>query len=474
MNKKRMISIIAAVVAALMVVPLLLACLAGTAFATPRILKKGCMGEDVRALQGTLEDLGYMTVSPTGVFGSITRTAVINFQKDKGLTADGVVGSNTYAALNAAAGGSTPQPAQTPEPAAAALTLTRTLRRGTSGTDVRAVQNALNALGYSVGTADGIFGTKTTQAVKRFQAAYGILADGIVGSVTAGKLNAALANLAGNATPAPEATPTAETTPAPESTLAPEATPAPTIVKQSELVGPDGYRYYSQQITASLKRGNSGYNVKDLQQALKTMGYYSGSVDGLFGNGTYDAVRRFQSAMRLDVDGIAGNYTLSALYTSIHTTAYASIDRVSYPVDLTIPLTKPNWSDASTLFPKQSIAIIVDIRTGKTFQVKRTGGTSHADCELVSYNDVATMHDCYGNWSWNRRPIWVIVNGQRMAASMNGMPHGYDSISDNGMRGQFCIHFVDSRTHGSNKVDPEHQACIEEAYNATSVPGILG
>ena len=66
------------------------------------------------------------------------------------------------------------------------------------------------------------------------------------------------------------------------------------------------------------------------------------------------------------------------------------------------------------------------------------------------------------------------MNGRRLAASMNCMPHGYDTIAGNDFKGQFCIHFIGSRTHSSSKVDPDHQKCIEEAYQTglkvTAVP----
>ncbi|MDD3242540.1 MAG: peptidoglycan-binding protein [Eubacteriales bacterium] len=483
MNRKRISGILAAVLAALLLIPLIISCLSGMAYAAPRTLQKGSRGDDVTALQKQLNTLKYLSVAPTGVFGTATRTAVINFQKDNKLAADGIVGTKTYAALEAAvnaAGGAapttTPAPAATTPPAGSApasLTYSRLLRRGTSGTDVKNLQLALNALGHPVGNADGVFGTKTTNAVKAFQAAKSLKADGLVGAATVKALNEALAALTpATPTPTPEATATPAATTEPTPT--PQTTPVPAVVKRSELVGADGYKYYAQQITTTLKRGSSGYHVKDLQAALKALGYYSSTVDGKFGTGTYNAVRTFQSRMGLDCDGLAGNYTLAVLYTMIHSTEYSSIVAVNYPVDLNLPLVKPLWADNAKLFPKQSTATIVDVRTGKTFLIKRTGGTNHADCEPVSFNDTKTLYECYGNkWNWARRPIWVIVNGQRLAASMNGMPHGYNSLSDNGMRGQICIHFVNSRTHGSNKVDAEHQACINEAYAVTTIPGIM-
>ena len=65
--------------------------------------------------------------------------------------------------------------------------------------------------------------------------------------------------------------------------------------------------------TAVLKRGASGGEVKELQRRLKMWGYYSGAVDGIYGNGTVAAVKAFQKKNGLKADGIAGKATFAAL-----------------------------------------------------------------------------------------------------------------------------------------------------------------
>ncbi len=64
----------------------------------------------------------------------------------------------------------------------------RTLREGSEGEDVKSLQLLLNGMGYYCGTADGIFGSKTTKAVKMYQQAKKLTADGIVGPSTMGSL----------------------------------------------------------------------------------------------------------------------------------------------------------------------------------------------------------------------------------------------------------------------------------------------
>ena len=65
--------------------------------------------------------------------------------------------------------------------------------------------------------------------------------------------------------------------------------------------------------TAVLKQGATGGEVKELQRRLKQWGYYSGSVDGVYGPKTVEAVKYFQRKNGLKADGIAGKSTFAAL-----------------------------------------------------------------------------------------------------------------------------------------------------------------
>ncbi len=64
---------------------------------------------------------------------------------------------------------------------------------------------------------------------------------------------------------------------------------------------------------ASYKKGSSGAMVTQIQTKLKSWGYYTGSVDGVYGSGTERAVRAFQQKNGLTVDGKAGDQTLAAM-----------------------------------------------------------------------------------------------------------------------------------------------------------------
>ncbi len=69
----------------------------------------------------------------------------------------------------------------------------------------------------------------------------------------------------------------------------------------------------SMAVLATSRRGSSGSEVRKIQEKLKRWGYYSGSVDGIYGSKTEAAVKKFQKNNGLTVDGIAGKKTLEAM-----------------------------------------------------------------------------------------------------------------------------------------------------------------
>ena len=141
------------------------------------MLYRGCTGDAVKTLQEKLNTLGYNSGNVDGIFGAKTYAAVTAFQKANSLGVDGIVGKLTWAKLYDA----TPVNV-TP------VTTQPMLRTGSRGDAVRKLQELLNAKGYTCGSVDGIFGSKTYAAVLAFQKANGLAADGIVGSLTWGKL----------------------------------------------------------------------------------------------------------------------------------------------------------------------------------------------------------------------------------------------------------------------------------------------
>lgn len=146
----------------------------------------GDENEDVRKLQQVLKNKGYFNVDITGYYGYITETAVLKFQKDNGLIADGIAGPKTFAALGMTVSSSTN---------IAPIVKIRSIDsirekedwvlRGDEGPDVVVIQQRLEELGYY--TYDKItnyFGTITETAVKEFQERNGLVVSGIVGEPT--------------------------------------------------------------------------------------------------------------------------------------------------------------------------------------------------------------------------------------------------------------------------------------------------
>jgi peptidoglycan hydrolase-like protein with peptidoglycan-binding domain len=166
-------------------------------FTSTRLLRQGSAGSDVTALQQALTDLGFSPGSIDGKFGPLTAAAVRAFQTAHNLAVDGVVGTQTRAAL-AEALGTLPSDSGSGNGSGGSGSAiddlgTRMLRLGSRGDDVAALQQILSDLGFSPGPIDGVFGRLTDAAVRAFQTAHGLVADGIVGPQT----RAALAGDAG-------------------------------------------------------------------------------------------------------------------------------------------------------------------------------------------------------------------------------------------------------------------------------------
>lgn len=203
--------------------------------ATKPLLKSGSQGAAVTELQAMLKLMSYYDGSVSGVYDEATAAAVTRFQKAANLSADGVVGLDTWnrllppapdvvaasttspnpSAMSGATeafpvpGGvakpnSTPaqKPATVPpqKPATTAATTSGTgsdraqansqdatlpiLRLGMKGTAVEGLQERLRSLGYLKSSADGVFGADTQAAVKAAQRNLKLEPDGIVGSST--------------------------------------------------------------------------------------------------------------------------------------------------------------------------------------------------------------------------------------------------------------------------------------------------
>lgn len=208
--------------------------------------------------------------------------------------------------------------------------------------------------------------------------------------------------------------------------------------------------------------GDYGEVVKKVQKKLKKLGYYTGTIDGDYGNGTKTAVKNFQKRNGLTANGTVNKKTLAKMNSS--DAKKAAVSDAAGDNSSAGGTERLDWfNGGANKIPKGATFKVKDIKTGKVFTCKRWSGCNHLDAEPLTKSDTATMKSIYGHWSWKRRAVLVRYNGHVYAASMNGMPHGTATISNNNFDGHFCIHFYKSKTHGSGKVDSMHQSCVATA-----------
>ena len=234
--------------------------------------------KQVKIMQNRLIVLGYLSGTADGEYGATTEAAVKAFQDRNGLYADGKAGPKTLAKLYS----------NSAKKASSVAGHLGSLKAGMNGSAVRTLQKNLRTLGYYNGSVDGDYGSGTQAAVSAFQSANGLKADGVAGKAT---LNAIQNVLSGGTTASGSSGSKSD----------------PDVYGLTASSG--GYTSLS---ASSGKRDD----VTALQSVLQANGYYTGTVDGSYGGGTSDAVKKYQRAAGLRVTGVAGPCTQRLLYNS--------------------------------------------------------------------------------------------------------------------------------------------------------------
>ena len=440
-------------------------------------LRMGDSGSAVKDLQTKLKKLGYYSGTVDSTFGSGTYAAVRAFQKKYNLTADGVAGSETLKKLD-----SVYKNADSDKDG-------DSLRMGDSGSDVKNLQTKLKKLGYYDGTVDSTFGSGTYAAVKAFQKKYNLTADGVAGSETLKKLDSAYKNADSDKDDdslRKGATGSAvknlqtklkklgfynasidgdygDTTVAAVKAFQKKYNLTADGVAGSETLKKLDTAYKNADSNTStdddsLRKGATGTAVKTLQTNLKKLGFYTAYVDGSFGATTESAVKAFQKKYGLTADGVAGSATLKKIESAV---ASASSGKITTE--------RLDWfNGGKNVIPNGAVFQIKDVSTGLIFSARRQSGGNHMDAEPLTAEDTAILKKINGGtFSWRRRAVLVKYNGHVYAASIYSEPHGTNTILDNNFDGQFCLHFYGSKTHGTDRVDADHQKCVEQAMKAT-------
>ena len=388
----------------------------------PNTLKYGDSGSRVTEMQTALVKLGYNTNGVDGRFGAGTQRAVISFQKDNGLEADGLAGTKTLELLYKKADGTSSSSGSS---SGTSSGLTRTLRRGYTGDDVVTVQQRLKELGYYTGSIDGVYGSGSIAAATAFQKNNGLKVDGLTGQSTYAALFSSSAVAAGSS----------------GSSSSGSSSSSGAYVK--------------------LQSGDKGTEVKKLQQALKDLGY-NVSADGTYGPITVAAVTAFQKLNGLDDDGIAGAKTQTVLYSgnakrydsssnsgsssgssSSGSSSSGSTGTTVAPNGATIQLL--HWfNDVKPTLKNGQNLIAYDPETGISWTLRIMSRGNHADVEPLTAADTAAMFEAFGNKeSWGPKVVYVkLPDGRWSIASTHNVAHGGQTISGNNFDGQNCVHFL--------------------------------
>ena len=222
---------------------------------------------DMLEVDHKLYELGYRDSACNGELDEVTINALRNFQAVNGLPVTGEADSQTVELLFS--GQAISEQAYLTG-LAQARTEQASLAEGSYGADVEKLQRVLKELGYFKGNCDGAYGDATAAAVYRFQLANGLMETGVADGAVLLRLY------------------------------------------EGEAVDWNGFLQES-----CAAAGESGVHVRRIQQWLKNKGYFRGECTGRYGEATQQAVKRFQTANKLDSSGDADYATCEALFTDV-------------------------------------------------------------------------------------------------------------------------------------------------------------
>lgn len=293
--------------------------------------------------QKTLNDMGYLKTPATGYFGTDTQAAVIQIQTEKGLAVDGKAGPDTrkavygdgYFAIDSSRNISNRLASQAATAEGSTSTsspnVADALNPGDKGTDISNLQQRLKDREYyDYSSITGYYGPVTTEAVKKFQRTHGLE---VTGSMTSDSLT---------------------------------------------LLYSDSAKYYT------MYPGDSGDDIKEMQDRLAQLGYFEGTSTGYFGSITTNAVKCFQETNGLAIDGVVGKNTRKLLYSD---EAKASAGGSSASSSSSSGSGASSGSSSSASSDNSTIQRVLDVansQMGKPYSYGSSGPNSY-DCSGFVY-----------------------------------------------------------------------------------------
>ena len=119
--------------------------------------------------------------------------------------------------------------------------------------------------------------------------------------------------------------------------------------------------------------------------------------------------------------------------------------------------------DGKYLIKRNDVFLVTDVATGLQIKFKMMGGANHSDVEPLTSDETAKMKKLFPAWSWTPRPVVIFHKGINFAASLSGMPHSFDTVSNN-VDGHFDLYLHNSKGHGES---------VSQAYVKQHLDNIL-
>ncbi len=219
----------------------------------------------------------------------------------------------------------------------------------------------------------------------------------------------------------------------------------------------------------------NGEWVAMIQVRLRELGYLFFKPTGNFQGMTRAAVIEFQknqtdaTGAAIIADGTVGAQSIEILFST-------AAERAPIPAELHIPIGKradgsqketgkrTGWPEVQAKLTVGQSYTLTDFNTGATFAMTYTGGEMHGEMECTTALDTQAYLAAFGDaFNYFKRPMLISIDGELIACSLQGQPHGEDTIARNEMDGHACLFFYESRSHVAGLPDVEHNTNINTA-----------